>query len=376
LGGKKTTIRVVCSGCNNTFGSGIDKDLVEQFADLRNLLQLRSGTGRLPPARKRVDAGNEVVDIQGDGRIKLTGRPFTITHGPDGKTQLQVSGGSLAEIEARIPNMAAALKMPEGRLRELISTTAASSVERRPDPIQLKLVFGGLKAFRSAAKSCLVLWATLAGNEEVRKPHYDEVRRYVNGSNEGFLSEGANLDSRIPGEADEMMTAYGPAFSLIYVKSNEVGRVVAHFTIFNMVAFSVVLSQAGGPANRQIALISNPLTGDWSDKAAEKFSVPFEWLDEPDYDYSDMLRSRQRIGVIMDYYVKASTERELGRIVRDVTKGLGLKEDQEVPPEMRFRISQEIADRFSRLLFNIPYSKPITSDQMRAAFGEKKSAPG
>jgi hypothetical protein len=375
LGGKKSTIRVVCSGCNNTFGSGIDKVLVEQFAGLRNLLQLRSGTGSPPPARKKVRAGNDIVDIQGDGRITLAGKPFTITSDTDGRTQLQISGNSLAEIEAMIPNMAAALKIPEDRLRELISTTAASSVERRPDPIQLEFVFGGLEAFRSAAKSCLVLWATVVGNDEMRKPHYDEVRRYINGSNDGFLGEGANLDSRILEASDEMMAAYGPAFSLLYVKSNEAGRVVGHFTIFNMVAFSVVISKSGGTANRQIALISNPLSGAWSDLAAEKFNVPFEWLDNPHYDYSDMLRSRQRFVAIMDYYVKTSTERELGRIVGDVTKRLGLKEDQEVPQEMFFPIFHEVAHRVTHHLFNIPYSKLITADQMRAAFGDKKSPP-
>jgi hypothetical protein len=73
--------------------------------------------------------------------------------------------------------------------------------------------------------------------------------------------------------------------------------------------------------------------------------------------------------------VKSSTDKELGRIVNDVIKGLGLKENQEIPQEMIFRISQEIAHRVSHHLFNIPYSKPITPDQMRAAFGEKKSPP-
>jgi hypothetical protein len=59
LGGRKTTRRVVCSGCNNRFGGSIDKVLAEQFGAVRTLLKLRSGTGALPPMLKRVTAGRE-----------------------------------------------------------------------------------------------------------------------------------------------------------------------------------------------------------------------------------------------------------------------------------------------------------------------------
>ena len=52
LCGRKTTRRVVCSGCNNRFGGSIDKVLAEQFGAVRTLLQLRSGTGALPPMLK------------------------------------------------------------------------------------------------------------------------------------------------------------------------------------------------------------------------------------------------------------------------------------------------------------------------------------
>jgi hypothetical protein len=123
LGGRKITRRVICSTCNNKFGGGIDKVLTEQFSAIRTLLQLRSGTGGLPPMLKGIKAGNETINIVKGGRLKLVSKPFRITKDASGNTQLQVSGETLEQIESMVPHMAAALKMSEDRLRQLLSTT-------------------------------------------------------------------------------------------------------------------------------------------------------------------------------------------------------------------------------------------------------------
>ena len=101
--------------------------------------------------------------------MKLVSKPFRIIKDDLGRTQLHISGELLGKIEAMVPHMAAALKISEERLRQLLSELTGSSVERRPVPIRLDLPgFGGLGMMRSAAKSCLVLWTTLVGNDEVQ----------------------------------------------------------------------------------------------------------------------------------------------------------------------------------------------------------------
>jgi hypothetical protein len=372
LGGKKTTRRVLCSDCNNKFGGGIDKVLVEQFAAIRNLLQLPSGAGAPPPMLKRVKSGNDSIDIGRDGKIRLVNKPFTIVNETNGNTRLQITGDSFGKIEAMIPHMAAALKISEERLRELISKTEATFVERRPDPIKLGFAFGGSEAIRSAAKSCLVLWTTLVGNDEVRGGHYEDVRRYINDGDNQFLSERTFLDSRVYEASDRIIAAYGPAFNLIYVKSDRCGRVVGQFTLYNLIAFSVVLAKSGGSPDRQIALVSNPLlTRAWSDRVAAELNVPFEWLDNPDYDYEDMQRSRHRIAAIMEYYIKTTRDKEPNRITEDVLRGHGLKEGEIIPKEMASSISKEISERVIHHLFGRPYKKPIAAAQVRQILGGK-----
>jgi hypothetical protein len=146
------------------------------------------------------------------------------------------------------------------------------------------------------------------------------VRRYINDGDNQFLSERTYLDSRIYEASDRIIAAYGPAFNLIYVKSNGCGRVVGHFTLYNLIAVSVVLAKSGGSPDCQTALVSNPLTHAWSDRVAAELNVPFEWLDNPDYDYEDMQRSRHRIAAIMEYYIKTTRDKELNRIIEDVLR--------------------------------------------------------
>lgn len=366
FGGRKTTRRVICSPCNNQFGGGIDRSFAEQFAGIRNMLRLNSGTRQPPPARRDVWAGRDKIDIAGDGTISLRAKPFTITTGPNGSQQLHISAGSLEKIAEMIPHMAAALKVSEEKLRELISQQEGMFVERRPDPIPLDLQFGESDMVRSVAKSCLVLWATLVGNDEVVGACFQHIRKFILGERiDPPGGDKSDLDSRIVDLPEGVAAEYGPVFNMIYVKSDRAGKVVGHFTVFNIVGSSVVLAEAGGSPERQIALVANPITGAWTDKIAEKLDIPFEWLASPDYDAETMNRTNQRFGKLMEYYSSSSRSNELGRIIGDVLRSHGLNEGNQIPMEIAASVSKEIAERAACHVFNRPYKKQISAAQVR-----------
>lgn len=371
LGGRKTTKRTICSACNNRFGGDIDRALVEQFAILRNLLQLRSGTGQPPPMIRKVKAGKEIINIESDGKLRLLGKPFTIVQGENGAKHLHIQGKSLREIETNIPHVAAALKISEENLREQLSRVEASFEERRPNPFHFGLSFGGTKAIRSAAKSCLVLWTTLVGNDEVKASRYDDARNFINGRHDRFLTTDTNLDSRMYEDNASLVEQYGPVFSLIYVRSNDVGCVVGHFTAFNLIGFEIVLAKAGAPPNRQIGLITNPITGDWSSDIASVLDLSFDWLSSPDYDNETMDRSRKRFDAIMTYQVTTGQQREIQRIIKDVLERHGLKEGDVIPKEMANSISQAIAHRVAHHSLGLPVKIPISANEIKATFAAK-----
>ncbi|MGY4253399.1 hypothetical protein ACVI1L_000467 [Bradyrhizobium sp. USDA 4516] len=369
VGGRMTTTQVGCSDCNNVFGSGIDKAFADQVTEIRNLLQLKSGTGRAAPSLRNVKAGDQVLNLGGDGRIDLVRKPFTTSKNADGSVAISVNARSAEELEKLIPHIAASIQMPEERLREQIGASIGSIIEQRPNTIHFPLSFGGVDAFRSAAKSCLVLWAVCAGNKEVHGEPYRAARDFVmRGGQASYLSS-MKLDTRLLPILDQVKTAYGPMFNLIHVQSDATGRVIGHFTLYNLIAFQVVLAVAGGTPDRKITLVSNPEKPEiWS--STIDLDLPFAWLATPEYEVSD---ARQRIASFMSYYAESGRSDEFERIIRDVLGRNGLREGDKIPQELAYKISGEIAHRAAMHQFGLPFEEKLMVSDLLAR-RQKKDA--
>jgi hypothetical protein len=372
VGGRMTTTQVDCSDCNNVFGGGIDKAFADQVTEIRNLLQLGSGTGRAAPSLKNVKAGDQVLNLLGDGRIELVRKPFATSNNADGSVAISINARSAEEMEKLIPHIAASIQMPEEKLREQIGASVGSIIEQRPNTIHFPLSFGGVDAFRSAAKSCLVLWATCVGNEEVRGEPYRAARDFVMRGGEAFYLSSMKLDTRLLPVLDQVKAAYGPIFNLIHVQSDATGRVVGHFTLYNMVAFQVVLAVAGGTPDHKITLVSNPEKPEiWS--SAVDLDLPFAWLATPEYEISD---GRERLVSFTSYYTESGRYAEFERIIRDVLEKNGLQEGDRIPQELAHKISGEIAHRAAMHQFGLPFEEKVMVSELLARHQRLKDAEG
>jgi hypothetical protein len=176
LGGRKTTKTVDCSACNNKFGGTIDFEVGKQVELLRNMLQLDSGTGRAPPMLRKIQSGKDTINLLSDGTPELVAKPFTVPKREDGSFEVQTTTKSVEELARYIPHFAAQIGCSEEQVLEMLKSATGSYVERRPDTVHHPLGFGGPLALRSAAKSALLLWATLVGNDEVKSLPYAAVR--------------------------------------------------------------------------------------------------------------------------------------------------------------------------------------------------------
>lgn len=209
LGGRKTTTEVICSNCNNRFGSGIDNALASQAEVIRNILRIESGTGNHAPKLTKVKAGTDVVNLCGDGTLEIKQKRLFFPELPDGCKSVQLNAGSLEQIAKFIPNIAAKLRITEADARSLLLAADVRKVERTPDPIHFDLTFGGQEAIRSTAKACLVLWALKVGNDEVRSPAYQAARDFVIVGSDDFYNSRTALDTRLPGIGDKIAKADG-----------------------------------------------------------------------------------------------------------------------------------------------------------------------
>jgi hypothetical protein len=371
LGGRKTTTKAICSACNNKFGGTIDNVLTSQVTALRNLLQLESGTGKAAPTLKNVQAGEHKVNIKGEGGLELVAEPFTIERLGDGRWNVQIRARSEEHLAEIVPHLAAALQIPEDQLRAQLVGAQGSIINERAGAVHHGLLFGGPDAIRSAVKASLVLWSTLVGNDEVRSAPYDAARQFVVNGDEQFLSLRTHIDSRPFGDIERMKAAFGLMFNLIYVRSDERGRVVGHFTLYNVVAWQFTLAESGGTPNARIALISNPLDpSQWTDRAAEDFDVPFEWLNSPDYS-DEFVRSKARVDAIIKHYFDVNIPKERARIIDECFAKLNIAPGETVPPDKVRELSNLIAHRVMHHALGLPEEEKLSPERIAEMLKKK-----
>lgn len=365
LRGRKKTRDAICSDCNNLFGGEIDNAFASQVEVLRNLLQLESGTGKPPPAIRNVQAGTEKLNFRQDGKPELVAPPFTVTTRADGEEEVQVIARSEEHLKEILPHLAGRLGISEPELIEMLKNGQGAYVEKRPERTHFRISLGGEDSLRSMAKSCLVLLSIIVGNDAVRAAPFDAAREFVVKGGVAFAKNRACIDCReLPG-ADVLEKRFGPFFNLIYIKSDAAGRVIGHFTLYNTMAWQLVLAEAGGPANATVALASNPLApASWTDNAADIPDIPFTWLDAAQRDFRPE-GARERLNRMLAHHRDAGLESEVGRIAKDVFERHGVTEGKVVTDEASKRaIINELAARMAAYGVGLPRERPFSPSDL------------
>jgi hypothetical protein len=167
-----------------------------------------------------------------------------------------------------------------------------------------------------------------------------------------------------------MKKAYGPLFNLIYIRSNSLGRVLGHFTLYNMIAWQFVIAEAGGSPNAKIGLISNPLSPEkWSDRAADEFHVPFNWLAKPDYS-DDFHRSKARAEAVLQHYFEMSIPRMEARVLEDCRRELGIEPDGIIPRNKQAEFDRLVATRVELHRRGLPHERKLSSQELSRLLGK------
>jgi hypothetical protein len=369
LGGRKASRRITCSSCNGAFGDTIDKDLLETVEPLRNMLRLPAGDGDAPPPLKGLQTADGIANFASDGSPRLRAKPFTINKRQDGNIDLQIMAQSEEELAWCVPHIAAKLKCSEEQIWDVIAASTGTIISKRPAPVHFFFPFGRPGTLRCVTKMCLELWTTIAGNDAVRAVPYDAAREFVLHGGEAFARDRLALDSRLIPDDDALKARFGKLFNLIYIASDERGKVIGHFTLYNIVGWRVVLAETGGLPNAKVALISNPSDPRvWSDSIADDININFSWLDTSE-DTGDVERARARIIAVAQHYFQTTQPLELGRIIARVFDRQGFVKDEPVPPldaTAAHKIARDISERAVASIFNRPHEEKLSGDKLRS----------
>ena len=372
--GRKSTTAVVCGECNQRFGGTIDKEFAEQLKVLRNQLQFPSGSGKRPPQIPNVRSGTDRLNIRNDGTPELVIKPFhTLSH-DDGTRQIEIvinETEDLREKLARIvSSLAAKFRLPEDDIKRKLADGVAKTVRKRPKPFSLSFSFGCINSLRSITKSALVLWALLVGNEEVRSNAYKDARAFVTEGGEAFNRTKVLGDSRHTPSTAELCHRFSKFFTLVYVTSDADGRVVAHFTLYNFIAWRIVLAEQGGTPNIKTALVSNPINLEWSDTIAEEIDIPVDWMDKAVCAEGDVIN---RLATAAEYVAEVSLIREIEKLVEEVSRTHDVRNDNDtIPSSIVYDMITEISEKLALYTLRVPYEQRLTPDDLEILLGLKK----
>ncbi len=293
----------------------------------------------------------------------------------NGQFRLEVTARSVEEIAYYLPHMAAQIGCSEEHLLQQFRAAEGQMVSRRPGLIHFHMPFGAGMATRSFAKSCLVLWGTLVGNAEMKSAAYDAARNFVTDGDEVFFSDRVHLDYRLLPELDRIKTSFGDFFNLIYVRSDEAGRVIGHFTLYNVIAWRFVLAERNGTSNRSIGLISNPVDpSTWSIAGDAGIEIDFAWLNSLDYSH-EIVHAQQRLAAAIGRSQENAMNREIESIIRTVFERHGVTEGETVSdPALQKKIVAEISQRVAFHLMDLPFENRLSGEELitrvRAARGQ------
>ena len=366
LGGRKTTKQVICGNCNNAFGGTIDKALTSQVELIRNHLQLKSGAGKPPPMIRGMQAGDTTFDYRKDGTPKKSGKPFTVEI-EDNNVSVSVETSSFGEFEKLIPNIAAQAGISPEELTKQMMQEEFTITSIPLNRVRVQQSFGGTDAIRSMAKSCLILWATVVGNDHIRSSPFSDVRNFIAVGSETYNEQNTHMDTRsIP--CDRSLTSrYGDFYNLVFVQSDHRGRTIGHFTLYNMTSWQILLSPEGSLPNTAVGLISNPINPSiWSDKFADQFSISSTWLKAPVSDDFDSVT--RRMAKMTKYHVELGQKREIGRIVDETIAKYDFDADGIMSEIHHEKIFNEIADRMAHFAIRQQHSRKLTFSEIKNLF--------
>ena len=313
LGGRYTTTKALCSICNNALGSGPDQDLADSVKELRNIANLKSGHGqrRDPPTLKIIDSEENNLELKPGGRaIPILNKRLVLE-----KSDEKISGTIYPKNEDELRKLLKAIPRKLGITDEKYEQFISHMLKNErcqwhfgfssSSKIPLKIKFGNGKSQQSMAKACLVLWNELVGNAEVCSLRYDPVRSFILSNKTSSSNNHAAscvLDHREVSGYDESLETHP---NIIWVGSNDAGRVLGYFRLYNMIGWRFELTQADAPANRSIYLACNPFNTGVRVKREGNFGqISFEWLEElddgPKVNYENCRRSLNKFLLIAE----------------------------------------------------------------------------
>jgi hypothetical protein len=364
LGGRATTRRVICSKCNNNFGATFDKSLAAEVEPIRTLLNLKSGSNKAPRSLSYKSAAGHRYVLSPDGNVSTGAKPLTFVPESGGAVNVNLTLHALEEVNQFIPHIAAKMGLPEDEIRRQMEGAEAKYVTVPAPPFTANISLGGRDALRSIVKACLVLCAARTDLTAVQGAPFQSARSFVTPGTGDFASARIILEGRDIPELERLTQKFGPIFNMIFCKSDEFGRMIAYYGLYNTAYWHIMLAEQGAPPNQTFGVVSDPRAPNlWRSFDGQLFDIEMSWMMKP------ILGTGNRIEHSLGLAFRQRSEKQrfdyMAKIFHETMQECGLRYGDKITDEFIGKFSRSVALWWTKATFE----RRLTPAQLRAALG-------
>lgn len=340
LGGRMTVRRIICPQCNGKMGKGPDADLARSTAFLRNICQLEAGDGGTPPQLQGMESKGERFDLKPGMQPSIRSANPLDVQITEREISVRIEAYSDEEAEKLAEGAAAKIAKQLGRKDPIVIQAIKQEILKgrkssfRPAPaVHHQMQFGAGRSKQAMAKACLVLWAKEVGNAEVCSERYNEIRQYINSSeNEECADDLIKIDTRA---ISEISGEFGTHPNFIVSSSDENGNVYGYYRIFGAIGWRFRLCRFGAPSTRQVSLVSNPFNPkNWQSSSTEDIPVRRDWIfAEWDAWPPHFEAVQSKISEMAAYAANRSKDEWLTQLVEEGRAKAGCREGEQITEE-------------------------------------------
>lgn len=350
LGGRKKTPGVICSICNNKFGSTDDKELAEDFAVLLNLCEIESGDGSPPPTLKNVELQDGTKLDLLPGMAPVFKKVVYLRDKDDEQTKVHIEIPTIQHLAAQLDNFAKGVELTKEQIIVALQNTDFH-VHRGyiKEGIGFNIPFGRRAHKIAAAKAMMVLWALKTSNSELSKENYNWWREvichdYKPDSDE--LVKKAHYDFSSGPIVMSEHFCEDDFVHYIAVWANKNGEIDGYYRLFGRFGYAVKLAQNQEIINCGILLIQNPLSRKWEMKNIELNDLP-DFIFDQDLETSEDDCKRAISLVVQTAYRRLDLKRKeeiIDRAIENTRPDYGEVLDSRHVEKMSSTVAEELVN--------------------------------
>lgn len=368
LGGKKTTTQVICSSCNEKSGTTIDNSIGEAVKEIRNLLNLRSGSGDPAPTLKGIAlASGRKIDLLPGGVPDDSKVLYVRSKNESGETNLKLGVFTMERLAQFIDQFAKGVGISGDDFIKLLgSKDLQIEIQRIDESVPMNFAFGTDEHILAVSKMCLTLWGATLGNPELHQQSYQQIEKavydYINFKIKPKF-EIARTDGRIFEKLNLPQGDWGEVFNILYISSNHLGDVRGFFRLYNTFNFYIDLARNSNHLNRSALLISNPESRNWIFEPDFDLGMSFDdlWPQGP----ADVSLLKAAIGRIMTYSYKKQGEEYRQRIISDAVMDYFPGDGEVIEQKHVNALSAEVADALVAEIYGLNRKITLQGDEVK-----------